>query len=54
MTKKTAIALNDVFSNIITNLGIPQYIEGEPLSQNIDDPLMKAIIKYRLHPSRVC
>ena len=49
--KKTATALNNFFSNIITNLGIPQYIEGEPVSQNIDDPLMKAIIKYRLHPS---
>ena len=51
MAKKTATVLNDFFSNIITNLGIPQYIEGEPVSQNIDDPLMKAIIKYRLHPS---
>ena len=49
--KKTAAVLNEFFSNIITNLGIPQYIEGEPVSQNIDDPLMKAIIKYRLHPS---
>ena len=51
MAKKTATVLSDFFSNIITNLGIPQYIEGEPVSQNIDDPLMKAIIKYRLHPS---
>ena len=40
-----------LFSNIITNQGIPQYIEGESVSQNIDGPLMKAIIKYRLHPS---
>ena len=39
-----------LFSNI-TNQGIPQYIQGESVSQNIDDPLMKAIIKYRLHPS---
>ena len=35
----------------MTNLSIPQYIEVEPVSQNIDDPLMKAIIKYRLRPS---
>ena len=49
--KKTATVFNDFFSKIITNLGIPQYIEGEPVSQNIDDPLMKTIIKYRLHPS---
>ena len=49
--KKTANVFNDFFSNIITNLGIPHYIEGEPVSQNIDDTLMKAIIKYRLRPS---
>ena len=42
---------NNFFSNIITNLGIPQYIEGEPVSQKIDDPLMKALVKYRLHLS---
>ena len=48
---KTATIFNDFFSYIITNLGIPQYIEGEPISQNINDPLMKAIVKYRLHPS---
>ena len=42
MNKKTATVLNNFFSNI-TNLGIPQYIESEPVSQNIDDPLMKAL-----------
>ena len=51
MTKKTATVLNDFFSNIMTNLGISQYIEAEPVSQNIDNMLMKAIIKYTLHPS---
>ena len=49
--KKTATVLNDFFSNIMTNLSIRQYIEVEPVSQNIDDPLMKAIIKYRLRPT---
>ena len=42
--KKTATVLNEFFSNIITTLGIPQHIEEEPVSQNIDDLLMKAII----------
>ena len=42
--KKIATVLNEFFSNIITTLGIPQYIEEEPVSQNIDDLLMKAII----------
>ena len=49
--KKIATVLKKFFSNIISNLGIPRYIEGEPASQNIDDPLMKAITKYRLHRS---
>ena len=49
--KRTATVFNNFFSNIITNLGIPQYIEEEPISQNIDDPLMKAIVQYRNHPS---
>ena len=45
--------MNELFSNIITTLGIPQYNETEPLSLNIGDPLMKAIMKYRFHPSIV-
>ena len=49
MTKKTATVLNNFFSNILANLGVPQYIEGEPVGENIDDPLMKGIIEYRLH-----
>ena len=46
-----ATVLNNFFSNILTNQGIPQYIEGQRVSQNIDNPLMKAIVKYRLHPA---
>ena len=45
--------MNEFFSNVITTLGIPQYIETEPVSQNIDDPLMKTIMKYKFHPSIV-
>ena len=51
MAKKTATVLKYFLSDTITNLGIPQHIEGESVSQNIDDPLMKAIIKHSLHPS---
>ena len=51
--KNTASILNEFFSNIITTLGIPQYNETEPVSHNIGDPLMKAIMKYRFHPSIV-
>ena len=49
--KKTATVFNNFFSNIIKNLGIPQYNEIDPVSQNIDDTLMKAIMKYRCHSS---
>ena len=51
--KNTASILNEFFSNVITTLGIPQYNETEPVSHNIGDPLMKAIMKYRFHPSIV-
>ena len=51
--KNTASILNEFFSNIITTLGIPQYNETEPVSHNIGDSLMKAIMKYRFHPSIV-
>ena len=39
--KKTTTVLKNFFSNFVTNLGIPQYTEGEPVSQYITDPLMK-------------
>ena len=42
--KNTASILNEFFSNIITTLGIPQYNETEPVSHNIRDALMKAIM----------
>ena len=49
----TASILNEFFSDIVETLGIPQYDETEPVSHNIGDPLMKAIIKYRFHSSIV-
>ena len=45
--------MNEFFSNIITTLGIPQNHETEPVSHITGDPLMKAIMKYRFHPSIV-
>ena len=51
--KNTASILNKFFSNVIITLGIPRYNETEPVSHNIGDPLMKAIIKCRFHPSIV-
>ena len=49
--KKSATVLNNFFSNIIKSLGIPQYKDAERVGQNISDPVLKVIIKYRSHPS---
>ena len=51
--KNTASVLNEFFSNIITTLKMPQYSKTEPVNHNISDPLTKAIMKYRFHPSIV-
>ena len=51
--KNTASIWNEFFSNIITNLGIPKYTEREQGSHIIGDPVMKAVMKYRFHPSIV-
>ena len=42
--------LNNFFTNIIKDLEIPQYNQIDPICQNIIDPVIKAIIKYRNHP----
>ena len=47
--KNSASILNEVSSNSVITLGIPQYNETEPVG-NI---LMKAIIKYRFQPKIV-
>lgn len=49
--KNTASVSNKFFSSSITNLEIPPNNDTEPVSYNIGDPLIKAIIKCRFHPS---
>ena len=49
--EKTATVLNNFFSNVIMSPNIQQHNETGPKSQNINDPLIAAIIKYRSHPS---
>ena len=49
--KETAKILNNFFSTIIQNLKSPQYIEQDPISASISDPVMRTIAKYRAHPS---
>ena len=47
----TAEVLNTFFSNIVSNLKIEGYSNCDPLANNIRDPVLKYIVKYRNHPS---
>ena len=44
--KGTAKVLNAFFSNIVPNLDIQQYNADDPICENINDPLLKAIVRY--------
>ena len=46
-----AKVLNTFFSNIVSNLNIVEYTNYEPLANNISDPVLKCVVKYRSHPS---
>ena len=48
---KTAEVFNSFFSNILKDLKIPQYSNFDPIAQNIEDPILKAIVKYKSHPN---
>ena len=43
--------MNEFFSNVVTNLNIPEFNQIDRTSENISDPVIKAIVKYRTHPS---
>ena len=47
----TVRALNAFFSNIISDLKFPDYNNCDALAENIQEFLLKAIVKYRNHPS---
>ena len=47
----TARVLNTFFSNIVSNLKIPEYTKCDPVSEFISDSVLKSIAKYRNHPS---
>ena len=47
----TANVLNAFFSNIASNLNIAYNSNCEPLANNISDPVLKCVVKYRNHPS---
>ena len=49
--KETPKVLNEFFSNVATNLNIPQFNQIDRTSENISDSVIKVIVKYRAHPS---
>ena len=53
LTKDNSVAkvLNNFFSNIVKTLGISDYMHSHPLAKEVNDPTLRAIMKYRNHPS---
>ena len=48
---ETAETLNNFFSNIVKKLNIPKFNSNNSVTENIKDPVFKAILKYKNHPS---
>ena len=42
--------MNTFFSTIINNLNIPEYQVPDPISNDVNDPVLKSILKYKDHP----
>ena len=47
----TTQILNTFFSNIVSNLKIAEYANCDPISDEINDPVIKSLVKYRSHQS---
>ena len=47
----TAESLNSFFSSTVNNMNISRYSEFDPVTENIAGPTLKAIFKYKDHPS---
>ena len=45
--------LNIFFSNAVKNLKIPRFSNTNPLAERLNNPTLKAILKYKNHPSIV-
>ena len=46
-----AEVLNTFFGNIVKNLESNQYSNFDPMINNVKDPTLRAILKYKDHPS---
>ena len=49
--ERTVQVLNAFFSNIVGILNIPEYVINDLISDNVSDPIIKQIVKYRKHLS---
>ena len=58
--KRTVIENEEIISNdkntaqilkLLTSLNISKYVQCDPIACNVDDPIIKSIVKYRNHPS---
>ena len=48
---ETAEVFNNFFSNIVKNIKIPEYKNLNTNIENVKDPFLRAILKYKNHPS---
>ena len=51
--KQNTELLNIFFSNAVRNLKISRFSNTNPLAERLSDPTLKAILKYKNHPSIV-
>ena len=42
-----------IFSSAVKNLKIPEFSDTNPLAERLSDPTLKAVLKYKNHPSIV-
>ena len=45
---ETAGTLNNFFSNIVKKFEIPKFNSSDSVTENIKDPVIKAILKYKI------
>ena len=49
--EEVAKELNNFFANAVKNVNNPNYEYCDSLEENIGDPILEAIAKWRTHPS---
>ena len=47
---ETVDALSNFFSDIVKKFEIPKFDSNDSVTENIKDPVFKAILKYKNHP----